>query len=39
MIIWIHLKVNSNFALSETWLNQEIGIDFHIEGYELHYIN
>lgn len=26
-------------ALSETWMNEEIGTDFFMEGYELHYIN
>ncbi len=26
-------------ALLETWLNEEKGVDFHIEGYELHYMN
>lgn len=24
-------------TLSDTWLNQEKGIDFHVESYELHY--
>lgn len=26
-------------ALSETWMDEERGCDFHIDGYELHHIN
>ena len=26
-------------ALSETWIKKERGTEFHLDGYELHYIN